>query len=177
MVRCLLKRYGLAKCGGETVGGIGLRSSAGRVRVLLKWGSDVSAKTHHGHTALHRSVCGMHLAVTNTLIKAGADIEAIFSCFKAEGVFLAAYTPLHMASKRGSREGIGGADRCRRERRQFVQKRSDTPVPCDIQQKAEGGQGSPSRKSEPTGSIGRGGRTNLYRGSELTVAFLTVAER
>lgn len=68
------------------------------IRVLLQWGADISAKTEHGHTALHLVVYGKHLAVTKALIKAGADIEAVINFFKEEGV---SGTPLHVAASKG----------------------------------------------------------------------------
>lgn len=73
------------------------------IRVLLRWDADISAKTEHGHTALHLVVCGEHLAVTKALIKAGAGIEALINFFKEEGV---SGTPLHVAASKGFCTGM-----------------------------------------------------------------------
>ncbi|CAM9302528.1 unnamed protein product, partial [Ectocarpus sp. 12 AP-2014] len=73
------------------------------IRVLLQWGANISAKTEHGHTALHLVVCVKHLAVTKALIKAGADIEAVINFFKEEGV---SGTPLHVAASKGFCTGM-----------------------------------------------------------------------
>ncbi|CAM9159596.1 unnamed protein product, partial [Sphacelaria rigidula] len=66
------------------------------VRVLLRLGAGVSVADNNGATALHLSVFNKHLAVSNALAKAGADLEA-------RGVD---GTPLHVAAAKGFHKGM-----------------------------------------------------------------------
>lgn len=75
------------------------------IRILLKWGADVSAKTVHDHTALHNSVRNRHLAVTKALIKAGADLEAKTNRAATGPMPIQGHTPLHLAAAEGFCEG------------------------------------------------------------------------
>ena len=63
------------------------------------------ASTDYGHTALHISMHNRHLAVTKTLIKAGADVEAKATCFTGT-TKIAGHTPLHLASGMGFCDGM-----------------------------------------------------------------------
>jgi len=62
------------------------------VRILLKWGADVSIADDAGLTALTYSSKGGYLAMTRVLIKAGADLNHASD---------AGDTPLHFACERG----------------------------------------------------------------------------
>jgi ankyrin repeat protein len=75
------------------------------VRVLLRHGACVSASTDYGHTALHISMHNCRLAVTKTLIKAGADLEAKATCFTGTAK-IAGHTPLHLAAGMGFCDGM-----------------------------------------------------------------------
>lgn len=74
--------------------------------MLLRYGADVSVKADRGHTALHKSVCGRHLAVSKAPIKAGADLGAKACFFLARPRTIQGHTPLHLAAGEGSCEGM-----------------------------------------------------------------------
>lgn len=76
------------------------------IRVLLRFDADVSAKADGGHTALHFSIGGKHLAVSKALIKAGADLEAPAEFVRTGFKPVQGQTPLHLATGVGFSEGI-----------------------------------------------------------------------
>ncbi|CAN0560928.1 unnamed protein product [Ectocarpus sp. 12 AP-2014] len=76
------------------------------VRVLLRFGADVSVSTDHGHTALHFAIGGRNLAVTKALIKAGAEVEAKADLVRTESEVVQGQTPLHLAAGEGFCEGM-----------------------------------------------------------------------
>ncbi|CAN0568743.1 unnamed protein product [Ectocarpus sp. 12 AP-2014] len=67
------------------------------VRDLLRQGASVSVADSDGYTALHHSVYHRHLAVSISLIEAGADLEA-----RHGGID----TPLHVAATKGFCQGM-----------------------------------------------------------------------
>ncbi|CAM9321365.1 unnamed protein product [Ectocarpus sp. 8 AP-2014] len=73
------------------------------VRVLVRLGARVSAADNDGATALHLSIVNKHLAVSKSLVKAGADLEARIDHHQALGV---GGTPLHVAAAKGFHKGM-----------------------------------------------------------------------
>lgn len=76
------------------------------IKGLLRFGAGVSVKADRGHTALHNSVCGRHLAVSKAPIKAGADLGAKADFFLARPKTIQGHTPLHLAAGEGFCEGM-----------------------------------------------------------------------
>ncbi|AAK14427.1 EsV-1-1 [Ectocarpus siliculosus virus 1] len=76
------------------------------VRVLLRFGADVSVSTDDGHTALHFAIGGRNLAVTRALIRAGADVGAKADLLRTESEVIQGQTPLHLATGEGFCEGM-----------------------------------------------------------------------
>ena len=76
------------------------------VRVLLRFGADVSVSDDEGHTALHFAIGGRNLAVTKALIRAGADVEAKAAFIRTEAEVVQGRTPLHLATGEGFCEGM-----------------------------------------------------------------------
>lgn len=76
------------------------------VRVLLRFGADMSVSADDGHTALHCSIGGKHRAVSKALIKAGADIEAPADFVRTGFKPVQGQTPLHLATEVGFSEGM-----------------------------------------------------------------------
>lgn len=76
------------------------------VRVLLRFGADVSLSTEDGHTALHFAIGGRNLAVSKALIRAGAEIEAEADFVRTGGRTVKGQTPLHLATGGGFCEGM-----------------------------------------------------------------------
>ncbi|CAN0505543.1 unnamed protein product [Ectocarpus sp. 8 AP-2014] len=76
------------------------------VRVLLRFGADVSVSTDDGHTALHFAIGGRNLAVTKALIGAGADVEAEADLVRTESEVVQGQTPLHLATGKGFCDGM-----------------------------------------------------------------------
>jgi ankyrin repeat protein len=53
-----------------------LNGQTGTVKVLLRQGANVNARTHEGRTALMFAVINMHAATVQTLLQFGADVNA-----------------------------------------------------------------------------------------------------
>ncbi|CAM9862751.1 unnamed protein product, partial [Ectocarpus sp. 4 AP-2014] len=88
-------RYGKDKA----LPALGLAASGGHVEVmqaLIRHGVDVNAPDSNGCTALHSAAMGDAVGAIEALIEAGANINV------QGGEFGTRYTPLHMASKKGS---------------------------------------------------------------------------
>lgn len=76
------------------------------IRVLIRFGAGISVATDDGHTALHFSIGGRHLAITRALAKAGADLEAEADLVLKGGRTIRGHTPLHLAAAEGFCGGI-----------------------------------------------------------------------
>ncbi|CAM9793284.1 unnamed protein product [Ectocarpus sp. 6 AP-2014] len=88
-------RYGKDKA----FSALSLAARRGHVEVmqaLIRHGVDVNAPDSNGCTALHSAAMGDTVGAINALIEAGAKINA------QGGTYGKRYTPLHMASERGS---------------------------------------------------------------------------